>query len=414
MAVSLNRLVEERENAKRDAPLRRSPPWLAMGFRPFFLGAGLFGCAATLWWVHALTGGIDPGGGYLPMTLWHAHEMLFGYALAVVAGFLLTAARNWTGRNTLHGYPLLALVLVWLLGRFAMAGLLSLPALAVGVVGVAFPILLTVVLAWVIVGARSTRNYGIVAVLLALSAASLAVHLEATGLLLGGARAGIYGALHLIVMLNVVVGGRVIPMFTRNGAGVETRHQPAVDRMALVSAAAVTVLAVLHQALTLPHLPWALAGAAFASGVVQLLRMRTWGTMGSLRVPMVAVLHAGYAWIGVGHLLLGASMLLPRLSPSVAIHALTIGVIGVMTLGMMSRVTLGHTGRTITAPWPVTAAFVMMNLAALVRLLAAVLPSGAAAATWMVSGTLFAVAFLVYLVRFGRTLITSRPDGRAG
>jgi uncharacterized protein involved in response to NO len=402
------------KGAPRDDAVSRSPVPLAMGFRPFFLVAATFAVVATLVWLHALTAGADPTGGYMALPFWHAHEMLFGFAGAVVAGFLLTAARNWTGLDTAHGWPLLGLVSVWVLGRVLMLGV-PVPGALVAASVVAFPLLLAVVVGRVIVRAGRTRNYGIVAVLVALGLAALLVHLEAMGVAKDTARPGLYGALHLIVLLNVVIGGRVIPMFTRNRTKAEgIRKVQAVDRAAIVAAVVVTVAAVAATVSDAVALKWVLGVAGGASGLLQLLRMRTWGTVAALRVPMLAVLHAGYAWIGLGHLLLAASLLWPALPLTVALHALTIGVIGTMTLGMMARVTMGHTGRTIRAPWFLTIAFVAMNLAVAVRLAATVLPANTHKTTWIVSGSLFAAAFLTYGLWALPALLTARPDGKPG
>jgi uncharacterized protein involved in response to NO len=384
-----------------------------MGFRPFFLGAALFAIAATGYWLHALASGASPAGGYLRPAWWHAHEMIFGLALAVVAGFLLTAVRNWTGQNTLHGYPLLGALLIWVAGRILSS--LPVPGPVIATVNVAFPAVLALVLGRIIARSGKRRNYGIVVVLAALTAASLLVHLDANGVLTGTARAGLHGAVHLVVLLNVVIGGRVIPMFTRNRTGVETRKVPAIDRAAIAAAAGVAALATGQAALPSSVLIGYLSfGVATLSGILQLVRMRTWGVGAGLRVPMLAVLHGGYAWIGVGHLLLAASILSPALTPTVALHALTIGVIGTMTVGMMARVTLGHTGRPIGATWPLTAAFVAMSLAVVARLAEAFLPAPWVLEAWILSGALFALAYLLYLVVAVKPLTTPRPDERPG
>ena len=401
------------ETMDRDRPLRRSPVWLAMGFRPFFLGASLFAVLVTVLWLHSLASGASPAEGYLRPAWWHAHEMVFGLALAVVAGFLLTAVRNWTGENTLHGYPLLGLLLLWAAGRALTP--LPIPGPAIAAVNVAFPAALALVLGRIIVRSGKRRNYGIVVVLVALTIASLLVHLEANGVLEGVSRAGLYGAVHLVVLLNVVVGGRIIPLFTRNGTGAETSKVPTVDRAALTAAAAVAALATTHAALPgSVGVGRALGALAALSGALQLLRMRTWGVAAGLRVPMLAVLHVGYAWIGVGQLLLAVAVLTTAVTATVALHALTIGVIGTMTVGMMGRVTLGHTGRSIRATWPLTAAFVAMSFAVLARLAEAVVPAAWAREAWFVSGALFALAYLLYLAIAVRPLTARRPDGRPG
>lgn len=395
----------------QDEALRRAPIWLAMGFRPFFLGAALFGAAITLFWVHAVRAGASPGGGHLPPFLWHAHEMIFGYAMAVVAGFLLTAARNWTGRNTAHGYPLLGLLMVWLLGRLAMAGALGDSGLLRAALAVGFPLLLAVAVARPILQAKSRRNLIVVAVLGLLALAALGAHLGNPGV----QRGAIYGALHLIILLHVVIGGRVIPLFTRNRTGNQAvRNRPRLDRLAIGTALLVAILAV-PVAMRPGHFltPW-LGTAALASGALQLVRMGTWGSRSALRIPLLAVLHFGYFWLGAGQILLALSLFTSAIAQTVALHALTIGVIGTMTVGMMTRVTLGHTGRKIQDSWVTAAAFSAMAISVLARLAATVLPAKGIPLTWMISGSFFSLALVFYLVLAWRPLTTPRPDGKPG
>lgn len=403
----------------QDEVLRKAPILFSMGFRVFFLSAALYVAVATAMWLHTLATGRNPSGGALPINLWHAHEMIFGFTLAVVAGFVLTAARTWTGRNTSHGTPLLVLWLLWLGGRAHMMGLLPLPGILAAALHAAFPLLLVWQAGQAIFASRSTRNYGVVAALGALAVAAAGTQLEAAGLVHGTARPSIYGALHLLVLLNVVIGARIIPLFTRNRTGVQTiRKVPALDRVATAAAVAVIPVAVLKEAFgATAGWGWivpTLAGVAAVSGVLQLVRMATWGTLPAMKVPLLAVLHVGYAWIGVGQLLLAASLIVPGLSPTVALHALTVGTIGMMTLGMMARVTLGHTGRPIVDRPAHAVAFGMMALAGLVRLSAEVVPAQLLTTTWALSGALFVASYLIYVVIAWVPLTTPRPDGKAG
>lgn len=392
-----------------DNAVAKAPVALAMGFRPFFLSAGLFAVAASLGWVWALFTGASPS--HIPPVVWHGHEMVFGFTMAVVAGFLLTAARNWTGLDTAHGFPLLALVALWGAGRIAMIGD-WLPAEMTAVIVVSFPLCLAAVVGRVIFKARRVRNYGIVGVLGALALASGVVHLDALGFWPGSAQAALYGGVHLMVLLTVVIGGRIIPLFTRNKTGDDAiRSVPAVDYAAVVLAMLVGALAVAFVAGAVPGVSFGVAAAV--SGLTQLYRMRTWGTGGALRIPMLAVLHAGYAWIGIGHLLLAAGVA-GSLPVSVALHALTIGAIGTLTLGMMARVTLGHTGRDIVAPRLIAAAFAAVSLATVARILGAFVPEELLRWTWFGAGMLFALGFFVYAAWGWRILTGPRPDGRPG
>lgn len=398
-------------------PIASAPVWISLGFRPFFIFAAPFAAFSILLWLHRLSGG-GAATDYLPGPLWHAHEMVFGFVGAVVAGFLLTAARNWTKRPTLHGAPLAVLVAIWFAGRVAMV-VNGLPGPIVAVVSVAFPLGLTIALARALVRASSHRNYKVIAVLAALTVASLIVHLDANGVLSNLARPAIHAAVHLMVILVAIIAGRIVPMFTRNRLSIKTSNLAGVDRLAIGGSVVVATLAVWS------HTEWSTlvpgdplsstyALAALATGGLHFTRMRTWGTMPALRVPMLAVLHVGYLWIGAGYVLLGLSVADPTVSMTVALHALNIGGIGMMIIGMMARVGLGHTGRKIAAPRAITVAFVLVCAAALARLAAIVVPPQNLVYTWYLSGALFALAFVTYALSMSRALVTKRPDGRPG
>lgn len=389
--------------------LRRAPAWLQMGFRPFFLAAALHAAIAVPWWLHAMTAPAAAAPGDWPPAWWHAHEMLFGFTLAVIAGFLLTAVRNWTGRDTAHGGALAGLLALWAAGRAAMAAQAVLPPLAVALAELAFPAVLIAVLARPVVATRNWRNLGVVGVLTVLFGCDALVHARFAAGDAAGARAALLAAVHFVVLLNVVVGGRVIGMFTwvATGRG-KARRAPALDAAA-IGASAATALAVVFAA------PDALlAACAGFAAVANLLRLATWFARGVLHIPMVLILHVGYAWIAIGQGLLAASRAGWSLAEPTALHALTIGVIGTMTLGMMARVALGHTGRPVNTKPAVTAAFTLMFAAPIVRLSALMLPPEAWRDTVQISGVLFALAFLIYLLTFAPILLAPRPDGRAG
>lgn len=384
-----------------DTPrIRRSPPWLALGFRPFFLAAALHALVFVPWWLHKVQSGALAGRGssLLPMW-WHGHEMIFGFTLAVVAGFLLTAVRNWTGRETAHGSLLAALLALWIAGRGAMAAVDFLPAWLVGATVVAFPLALAVVIGRPLIATRSRRNYGLLALLTALAGACALVHWGAAQAQPLITQRGLHLAVHLFVLLNVVIGGRVIPLFTRTATRHDSvRHVPAADWLAIAATAALLL------AVSLGATGALLTGSAALAGAANLLRMRTWGTRMSLRRPMVLVLHLGYAWIGLGQLLVAAAAAGGPIPGSTALHALTIGVIGTMTLGMMARVTLGHSGLEVRSSRLTNLAFTLMGLAALARLASVLLPAQFWLGTVLVSGGAFTLAFALFLARYGRIL----------
>lgn len=394
-----------------------APTLLALAFRPFFLLGAPFASVSILIWLHRLSGG-NATSNYLPGPLWHAHEMVFGLVAAVVAGFLLTAARNWTKRPTLHGTQLGLLVGLWFAGRAAML-IGATPAPLVAVLAVAFPLTLTLVLTRVLVRAGSRRNYKIIVLLAAYTAAAVVAHLDANGVLENLARPAIHAGVHLMVILVAVISGRIIPMFTRNRLSIKTHNLDAIDRLALLASVLTGALAVYSHVESNAIQPEGATSTSYAmiagaTGILHLTRMRTWGTRPALRVPMLAVLHVGYTWVGAGYILLGLSVADPTVSLTVALHALTIGGLGMLMIGMMARVGLGHTGRKIEAPRGITVAFILVCGAAIARLAAIVTPPQQLIATWYLSGTLFVAGFLLYALSMSRVLLSPRPDGRPG
>ncbi len=377
---------------------------LAKGFRPFFLLAALYACAIVPIWIFVVSGVLPPST-YVEAWSWHAHEMIFGYATAVIAGFLLTAVGNWTKRETAVGAPLLGLAALWVLGRLAMSVAGSLPRGVAAVADLAFLPALFVALARPIVAARDRRNFLMLAVVAVLFAANLVVHLDALGVVpLGSARRACLTAVDVVIFLIVVMAGRVVSMFTRNATAVATiRSVPALDRAA---AGAAALLVVVDAAL--PGSAIARIVAAATGGLV-LARAAPWGMHHTFRQPLLWILHVGHAWIVVG-LFLRA---LPVWS-SLATHALTVGAIGALTLGMMARVTLGHTGRSLTAPRTTAWAFASMTAAAVARVGVPLVAMRWHFVALEVAATLWSLAFVLYLVGFAPMLVAPRIDGKAG
>lgn len=389
---------------------KRVHPVLAKGFRPFFLLAALYAVLMVPLWLAILHGQLTPST-YLDPALWHAHEMTWGFVTAVVAGFLLTAVGNWTQRETATGARLAALALLWLVGRLALlfAGLL--PRGVPAVVDSAFLPALSVVLAGPLLATKNRRNFVMLAILLALFAANVAVHLDALAWLPpGSARRATLASVDLIVLLIIIIGGRVFPMFTRNATGVATiRSLPWLDRACAAAMGALFVVdAVTAEA----------AGfSAVLAGVVGLLaaaRAVHWGARHSLRDPLLWVLHVGHCWLVIGLLLRGAAGVLGAPLGSVATHALTVGAIGTLTLGMMARVSLGHTGRMLVAPRPMTAAFLAITVAALARVLVPWLAPERYLTGLLAAGVFWVLAFGLFLAAYARLLSRPRVDGKPG
>jgi uncharacterized protein involved in response to NO len=379
----------------------------ALGFRPFFLVAAIFAVLLMAQWIAAFVGGHELAN-YYGTIGWHSHEMIFGYTAAVIAGFLLTAVRNWTGVQTARGVPLAALVMLWFAGRVLPFAAATFSPWVIASLDLAFLPALAVALSIPLLRKKEKRDLIFLPLLAGLIIANLFVHLEMTGYARNTARAGTFFALNLVVLLIVIMGGRVIPFFTERAlAGFAQKRTPAIEWLSPLSA-----LAFLVTELLLPDSRTAGVLAALA-GVVNGIRLIGWYTNRVWSVPLLWVLHLGYAWIVAGFCLkaLGAFGFVP---PQFTIHAFTVGGIGGLTLGMMARVSLGHTGRPLRVSSLMTTAFVLINLAAVVR---GILPIALPA--WFqqlvaVSGSLWIAAFAIFLATYAPILTQPRADGQPG
>ncbi|WP_332823630.1 NnrS family protein [Ramlibacter sp.] len=390
------------EPASRRAPPPRFALW-QLGFRPFYLLASTFAAASIALWALQFAGWLPLA--YLQGPLWHAHEMLFGFTLAVVVGFLLTAGRNWTNRPTLTGAPLAALALLWLAGRVLV---LTPFGWAAALVASAFPLAAAVALGIPFYAARSKRNYFFVGLLVLLSLATFFVHLGQLGVVTLPAWAGIQVALDAVLFILCVMGGRVIPMFTNNGVpGTRARRVEWLDKAALGA-----VLALL--AADLLQLPaGAIAAVAALAAAAHLARWSLWQPWRTLRTPLVWVLHLAYLWIPL-HLALRALAASSLVPASTATHALTVGAVGGLVIGMMTRTARGHTARELRADGFDVACYVLVSLSAVVRVaLPLVLPQALMAAV-LASAVLWSAGFGLYAVRYWSVLTGPRLDGRPG
>jgi uncharacterized protein involved in response to NO len=390
----------------------RSRPRLALaakGFRPFFLLAALFAIAIVPAWLLVL-GGALPASSYLDPVTWHAHEMIFGFVVAVIAGFLLTAVGNWTQRETLTGTPLLALSALWLLGRIAMFWAGRLPRGVPALVDLAFLPLLIGVLARPLIATKNRRNFVMLAILAALCGANLIVHLQGLGVLpLGSARRACLTALDVVLLIISIIAGRVFPMFTRNATGATSiRSNTALDVATIAALALLTLVDV-----ALPQTGLA-AGAAGIAGVLAAARALHWGAQHSLRQPLLWILHAGYAWLVLGLLLRAVGTLDATVGGSLATHVLTVGAVGSLTLGMMARVALGHSGRPLVAAPAMAWGFAAINGAAIARTLAPLVAPNRYLAMLVAAGVLWTLAFLSFLVVYAPVLTKPRIDGKPG
>lgn len=379
----------------------------AKGFRPFFLGAAAFAGVALPAWIAVLSGASLPKG-YLDPVSWHAHEMLFGFTIAVIAGFLLTAVGNWTQRETVVGPPLLALAGLWAAGRAAVMFAPLLPRGVPLAIDGAFMPILAVVLARPLVATRNRKNLVMVALVSALAGASIAMHADALGWLPGAAPRAARVGLDLVTVMVSVIAGRVFPMFTRNATGDQAiRTIPALDRVTLAGLALLVVL----DAAGASRIAAVVAGLVAITAAARTAR---WGAGRSSREPLLWVLHLGHAWIPIGLALRALSALTPAIPASLGTHALTAGAIGTLTLGMMARVALGHTGRILAAPRSATGAFVLVTIGAVVRVASPVLGPAAYVRALSIAGTAWALAFVLFLVGYATILLAPRADGKPG
>jgi uncharacterized protein involved in response to NO len=331
--------------------------------------------------------------------------MLFGYALAVVAGFLLTAVRAWTGQPTAVGAPLMALAALWVAGRLLI---LTPWHAAAAVVNAAFPLALATAIAIPLLRARNARNYFFVGLLALMSVLVAVLHLALLGMVVLPPRLGLALGLDVMLFIMAVMGGRVIPMFTNNGVpGAGAARHPVVEKLALGS------VLVLFLADLLQMQSVIVAAIALIAVVAHGARLALWRSWRTLAAPLVWILHAAYAWIVV-YLALRALSAAGWLGESFAIHALTVGAIGGLTLGMMTRTARGHTARPLVADRFELAMFLLIQVAAAIRVFGGMASPESYLASVQLSGLLWSAAFGLYAVRYWPVLTRPRLDGKPG
>ncbi|GAA4742996.1 NnrS family protein [Sphingomonas daechungensis] len=393
--------------ALRYARMAAAPPFLRGGFRPFFFGGSLWAVVALTLWLLALAGAVQLPTAFDPLA-WHRHEMLFGFVGAVVGGFLLTAVPNWTGRLPIAGPPLAALFGLWVAGRLAVLFSAAIGAVVAAAIDVGFFMVLTAVAAREVLESKN-RNLPVVGLIFLFGLVDAADHGGAAGLI--DADHAWKCAVALVIILISLIGGRIIPSFTRNwlskqGLREGLPGQPAPFDMAIIGLTAFAFLAWI----TAP--PGWLTGTLFAVAAAgQAARLARWKGWKTFADPLVLILHVGYLWVPIGLALLAAVDFGAPIPRSTAVHALTAGAMATMILAVMSRATLGHTGRELRASLLTQAAYVLVTAGALLRVTA---PLGlldyrmgieVAGAAWM-------GAFLLFLVAYGPILSKPRIDGK--
>ncbi len=395
------------EDAGREPRNRRrtGPAVFTAGFRPLFFLAALWAALGLPLYLAQLLGGLA-----LPIAIgpvsWHGHEMLFGYLAAAIAGFLLTAIPNWTGRLPLSGWPLLSLALAWLAGRAAMATSAWIGSTAAAAADLIFLLILSAVVLREILAGRNWRNLpvGLAPILLLL--ANGLFHAGAAGLI-GSRDIGLHLGIATVTLLIALIGGRIIPSFTRNW--LAKQKAPSLPA-AFGRFDHLTLAATLAALLAWLAVPQSLAAGLLAAsaGLLNLLRLARWRGLAAAREPLLWALHLGYLWIPAGLFLTAASTVLDSVPPVAGIHALTVGAMATMTLAVMSRATLGHTGRPLRAGPSLTGSFCLITLAALTRLAASLAP-GLFPPLIHISAAAWTAAFVLFLWVCGPMLLTRKP-----
>jgi len=382
------------------------PAFLSIGFRPFFLGGAAWAATAMVIWIGMLAGWWLVAGDYGAVA-WHAHEFLFGYIGAVMTGFLLTVVPNWTGRLPVRGRPLLALFLLWLAGRAALLFSDTIGVIPAAAVESLFLLTLAAVALREVFAGQNWRNLKVVAILGLFAATNILFHAEviATGVADYAARA----AIALVLVLIMLIGGRIIPSFTRNWLVKQSVARLPVP-FGRYDAISIVVSAVALSSWIATPGAVATGVALLVAGAVQTLRLARWAGAPTWREPLLLILHVGYAFVPIGFFVVGAAAVGPDvIPPSGALHVWTAGGMVLMTLAVMTRATLGHTGRDLVAGGATCAIYLAAGVALLTRVAAPALPDAStpllhlAAAAWI-------VGFGLYAVWYGQMLVRPRVD----
>ena len=379
-------------------------PFLRLGFRPFYLGAALLACLSVPYWIAVFLGYAKLDLAVSPL-LWHAHEMLFGFAAGVIAGFLLTAVKAWTGLATPRGAVLGVLAVLWLAARVAAV---AAPYPVYALLDVALLPVVAIILLRLLLKAGNRRNLPLISILLLLSIANGVFHLAAMGLLNVPPVQALYAGLGLIVMIECVMAGRVVPMFTKNVTpGLVINIPRKFELATLASTGAALVLWVFAPA------GWVTLAACLIAAGLNAMRLWKWHPLVTFQRPILWILHASYAWVPVGFALLAMAQM-GVVTVSVAVHAFAVGTTGGLIIGMVTRTARGHTGRPLQAGRAEVLAYALVMGAAVLRVLVpAVAPQWYAPALAL-AATTWAIAFAVYLVVYTPWLTQTRLDGKDG
>jgi uncharacterized protein involved in response to NO len=389
----------------------RSLPLFAYGFRPFFLAAGFAAISLVPWWAVSLILGVSLPTAW-PPSLWHAHEMLFGFIAAALAGFLMTAVPSWTGQRGFAGWPLALLAGLWLFGRLLTASSAHWPLAMCAAVDLAFLPALAAYLAPPLLRSRN-RNTKLLMVLAALSLVNASFYWGLAHADVGLVRRALVAGVNLVLLLVTIIGGRIVPAFTgsalkQQGGDSLVRTARALDVIAVTA-----MLGVLLIDLVLPE--GRTAGAvALVAAVAQVTRLGQWQSFRTLRQPIVWILHLAYAWLPVGLALKALALLTSGGVGLSWMHALTIGAAATMIIGVMTRASLGHTGRLLVVNRTTVVAYVLLTVAALVRTLGPGISALSSAQVIAVAAIFWTGAFGLFLWVYAPILVRPRADGRTG
>lgn len=392
--------------------------FFSYGFRPFFLGAGISAAASmALWigWLATAAAGLSTA--WLPIAYapyaWHAHEMVYGFGMAAVAGFLLTAVPNWTGATPLKGRRLAVLFALWLAGRIALLLSAPLPAVMVAAIDIAFIPSLGYFAAQQLLVKPAARNLVFLAILAVLTAGNIAFHAHALGLTGGDGLSGVRIGVMMLVTMIAIIGGRIIPAFTHNWLHLNAVPGPMPRKDARLDGAAIVGVA-LYAISDLSGGPHALTAAIAATAAfLNAVRLYGWRGLATRSSPIVFVLHVGYAWLVAGLALAALAHATTLVPPVLALHAFGTGAIGTMVLAVMTRAALGHTGRALVASHLIALAYWLVTASAALRIAGPLALPAQTHAALLVAGLAWIVAFAIFSTVYAPILTTPRLTQRS-
>lgn len=385
-------------------------PLFRLAFRPFFLGAGIFAVVSVFIWMLVYVHGVTLNFSGMSPTTWHAHEMIFGYVMAVIAGFLLTAIKNWTGQQTLRGPGLVVLFTLWLLARVIPLTGVNIPLEVLAIIDLLFMLLLVIAAIMPVLKVKQYKQLGVVSKLVLLLLSNALFYLGVLGFVEQGVQWGLYSGLYMVMALMFVMARRVIPFFIEKGTdkSVLVQNWLWVDLTSLVLLILLWLIDVFTSYLA------ATSVIAVMLFVVHSIRLYGWYTSSLWNKPLLWVLYLAYGSLTAGFLLKASEQWF-AVSPFLSVHAFAYGGVGIMTIGMMSRVILGHTGRNVFEPPAVLAlCFALMSGGALVRVIFPLF-NNALYSYWIVASQILWIAsFLIFLIVYAPMLLKTRIDGRDG